>query len=288
MHYGARFYSPRLGRFVSADTIVPQPGNPQALNRYAYAANNPVIYTDPSGHCIPCVNCPGDLYEEAPTLVSDVERLVGMFGGSKTIPATTALERVLDYTRSPGLEGRLGVQFGVKFGDTGFREEFRDSHLYAEQWGMSYLDSNQVGHFLTAASLGYKPVLGRESISLIPIIGHEKVSDAGLSRSTTSGPVGDPFALSEQIAAGMVGYLSSEGIVFEVACTSDKDESYEMRDIGLGIILGSGDLAKRRGNSMEDLHLSVKGWIMGQMIANGELKTNRDVADWLTTNLAAP
>jgi RHS repeat-associated protein len=49
MHYGARFYSPRLGRFVSADTIVPQPGNPQALNRYAYAANNPVIYTDPSG-----------------------------------------------------------------------------------------------------------------------------------------------------------------------------------------------------------------------------------------------
>jgi RHS repeat-associated protein len=30
MHYGARFYSPRLGRFVSADTIVPQPGEPQA------------------------------------------------------------------------------------------------------------------------------------------------------------------------------------------------------------------------------------------------------------------
>ena len=50
MHYGARFYSPRLGRFVSADTIVPQPGNPQDLNRYTYAANNPLLYTDPSGH----------------------------------------------------------------------------------------------------------------------------------------------------------------------------------------------------------------------------------------------
>jgi RHS repeat-associated protein len=30
MHYGARFYSPRLGRFVSADSIVPEPGEPQA------------------------------------------------------------------------------------------------------------------------------------------------------------------------------------------------------------------------------------------------------------------
>jgi hypothetical protein len=50
MHYGARFYSPKLGRFVSADSIVPQPGNPQALNRYSYVVNNPVIYRDPSGH----------------------------------------------------------------------------------------------------------------------------------------------------------------------------------------------------------------------------------------------
>jgi len=39
-----------LGRFVSADTIVPEPGNPQSLNRYAYALNNPVKYTDPSGY----------------------------------------------------------------------------------------------------------------------------------------------------------------------------------------------------------------------------------------------
>jgi RHS repeat-associated protein len=52
MHYGARFYSPRLGRFVSADTIVPEPGEPQALNRYAYVLNNPLRYVDPSGHWI--------------------------------------------------------------------------------------------------------------------------------------------------------------------------------------------------------------------------------------------
>jgi len=50
-HYNARFYLPKLGRFISADTIVPEPSNPQALNRYSYVRNNPVKYIDPSGHC---------------------------------------------------------------------------------------------------------------------------------------------------------------------------------------------------------------------------------------------
>jgi hypothetical protein len=48
---GARWYEPYLNRFVSADTIVPQRGDPQSLNRYAYARNNPLKYTDESGHC---------------------------------------------------------------------------------------------------------------------------------------------------------------------------------------------------------------------------------------------
>jgi RHS repeat-associated protein len=50
MHYGARFYSPRLGRFVSADSIVPSPLNPQDFNRYTYGRNNPLAYIDADGH----------------------------------------------------------------------------------------------------------------------------------------------------------------------------------------------------------------------------------------------
>jgi RHS repeat-associated protein len=54
MDYGARYYDAKLGRFVQADTIVPEPGNPQALNRFSYVANNPLRYTDPTGHRVAC------------------------------------------------------------------------------------------------------------------------------------------------------------------------------------------------------------------------------------------
>jgi len=49
-HLGARYYDPTIGRFVSADSIVPDYSDPQTLNRYSYCRNNPLIYTDPSGH----------------------------------------------------------------------------------------------------------------------------------------------------------------------------------------------------------------------------------------------
>jgi len=49
-NYDARLYDPQLGRFISADTIVPRPWDLQSFNRYSYCSNNPLIYTDPSGH----------------------------------------------------------------------------------------------------------------------------------------------------------------------------------------------------------------------------------------------
>jgi len=49
-YYNARYYDPAIGRFISPDTLVPNPANPQAFNRYSYCLNNPLKYTDPSGH----------------------------------------------------------------------------------------------------------------------------------------------------------------------------------------------------------------------------------------------
>ncbi len=50
VYFGARFYNPKLGRFITPDTIVQSPYNPQTLNRYTYCNNNPVNLVDPTGH----------------------------------------------------------------------------------------------------------------------------------------------------------------------------------------------------------------------------------------------
>ncbi len=41
---------PYLNRFISPDSIIPDPANPQSLNRYAYCYNNPLKYVDANGH----------------------------------------------------------------------------------------------------------------------------------------------------------------------------------------------------------------------------------------------
>ncbi len=78
LYYHVRYNDPDIGRFRSADTIIPGsppltvwtsdttaqgmwrsagsgPVNPQDLNRYTYALNNPLTYTDPTGHCPVCI-----------------------------------------------------------------------------------------------------------------------------------------------------------------------------------------------------------------------------------------
>jgi RHS repeat-associated protein len=51
-YYGARYYDPTIGRFISADMIIPNPTSPQAFNRYSYCLNNPLKYVDPSGNIV--------------------------------------------------------------------------------------------------------------------------------------------------------------------------------------------------------------------------------------------
>jgi len=53
--------SPYINHFIQPDTIIPNPSNPQSLNRYSYVSNRPVNFNDPTGH-IACSSLSGVSY----------------------------------------------------------------------------------------------------------------------------------------------------------------------------------------------------------------------------------
>jgi RHS repeat-associated protein len=57
-YFTARYYGSSMGRFLSPDDVIITPErltNPQQLNLYAYVANNPLRYIDPTGEILQCV-----------------------------------------------------------------------------------------------------------------------------------------------------------------------------------------------------------------------------------------
>ncbi len=90
--YGARQYDASLGRFLSPDTLVPDPENPQSLNRYSYVRNNPFRYSDPTGQMeldgVGCIDClPSSLFPLIP--------IIGQYGVN--FPTTSRQENFASY-----------------------------------------------------------------------------------------------------------------------------------------------------------------------------------------------
>jgi RHS repeat-associated protein len=74
MFYNARWYDPVLGRFTSADSIIPGAGSSQAWDRYAYSMNNVLRYIDPNGHkphCPDSIGCPEEPKDDDPGICVD-------------------------------------------------------------------------------------------------------------------------------------------------------------------------------------------------------------------------
>ncbi len=101
MYYRARYYSSYLNRWIQPDTIVPQPGNPQDLNRFSYTRNNPLRYTDPTGHCL---NDGSD-----PDCMAVYNGIIATLGGQFNVADLWKWDKA----RLQGLEG--WVNRGVRF-----------------------------------------------------------------------------------------------------------------------------------------------------------------------------
>jgi RHS repeat-associated protein len=283
-YYNARYYDPHLGRFIQPDSLVPDPLNLQAWNRFSYVYNNPLRYTDPSGHfpwllipvlvAIPIIIASDAAYPSSPmysiaaNAPTDADALIECFRtdqlGGETVQQR--LETILEQTRLiPGLYTAGG------FGETGFQKQLQDGYLYEQYWGG---ETNQVGHFLTGVELAYySRYPGLETPLLRFSVGHEMVGDQGAPISW----------LFQYLAA------NSEALnLFQQAVEADATGHYALRDEYLMAILGDEPLDSRKGNSLEDLVLTVRGWRFGLMIASGELATREDAAAWLEEYIKTP
>ena len=87
IYMNARYYLPEVGRFISPDTIVPEPTNPQSYNRYSYVRNSPLNFTDPTGYreCGASMDCSDPLPNQPPT-PTPLVRFVGDFTTEEKAP----------------------------------------------------------------------------------------------------------------------------------------------------------------------------------------------------------
>jgi hypothetical protein len=139
--------------------------------------------------------------------------------------------------------------------------------MYEQHWGG---ETAQIGHFLTAVKFGYQAALfpGDEKSLMKLAVGHEMV--------------GDPWW---PVQYGKAGPEARD--LFRRAIEADFAGNYDERDEYLRSILmmEGGALENRRGNSLEDLRLTVRGWRFGQMIANDQFASREQAAQWLNDNL---
>lgn len=111
-YFDARHYDPEVGRFIQADTMVAGSNGALAsdLNRYAYAGNNPVVFTDPSGRFV---------FVTVMLTALAVGLISGAVGVGVTIVSTQVIEGRLPSWKEVGIAFAVGFVSGAITGGAG-------------------------------------------------------------------------------------------------------------------------------------------------------------------------
>ncbi len=214
--YNARYYDPVLGKFTSPDTIIPEPTDPQSYNRYSYCINNPINYTDPSGHYFQAAIAAIGKFISSLSAASIAK---GAAWGAAIGAATSAV------TGGNVLQGAIyGALSGAAFGAVG-----------------GYIDAVNSLHALNAfeglsSAAGYIGQVGRAVLH----------ATAGMAASGIGGVItGEIDALSILLAgvgAGFAKYIGDGGYLGDMDASFS---AYTKRSLVGGVI--SGGLAEVAG-----------------------------------------
>jgi RHS repeat-associated protein len=128
INMNGRIYDPTIGRFLSADPFIQSPSNLQSYNRYSYVLNNPLAYTDPSGHFSLKKLVRGIVAVVASFYTGQWAGGWSVWGGSQTLAGSIATGVAGGFTggviNSGTLKGGLyGALSGGAFGAVGYGTE---------------------------------------------------------------------------------------------------------------------------------------------------------------------
>jgi RHS repeat-associated protein len=176
VHMNGRVYDPIIARFLSADPIIQDPYQSQSFNRYAYAWNNPLNATDPTGFCTKAAptgsriargspDCPSSSNESASSEpVSDNGSRAGAATG--TPPSTDASRRSAQVnqggqesgygTPTVGPDGRLEIAVIGTRPPSLLRDARDVTWAFLANGGNNVMDSSPLIIFLGDAPDGYR------------------------------------------------------------------------------------------------------------------------------------
>ncbi|MBV1881275.1 MAG: VCBS repeat-containing protein [Pseudomonadales bacterium] len=210
IHMNGRVYDASIGRFMSPDFFVQDPGFTQSYNRYSYVYNNPLTHTDPSGHFVQFLAMlamstqvgrvvKGTEFGFLTTLTS----IVGCSSGD--VAQCTAMTMGFNYAATGDVEKALKAGVATYGAAAAFEGIGRHYDKAAMNSGVNKLNGLQkVGKIAWHAAVG-----GVSSVLLDGKFGHGFVS-AGISQSVSgyvnnidSGTIG--VSLPRAFMAAMVG-----------------------------------------------------------------------------------
>jgi hypothetical protein len=258
---------------------------------------------------------------------NDAEALAVIFEDSSiTDDGTVAgrLRAILEATESVIVPG---LQTGITFADSGFRTEFKDpwpssnnqvGHFLTAV-GLSFNPGKVSESFMLRTLrdwLGADSAMTDEEVAIRLCIGHEKAPDPGLDTALGGAAAGAAVgaagvglltrswqgAVGGAVGGAAVGaplaVLDAFRTQFAAATAADV-AIFRSAETNLGggspLDIGSADATLRgiavtptnRGNSRQDLLLSLFGWRLGQMFRGRRIRTRAEIAAWVRTNIKA-
>ena len=162
-YFGARYYQSATGRFTSPDPLITsaQPAKPQTWNRYTYALNNPLKYTDPTGLYV-WGSCSGSNEECETERQRFRDSLETLKAAASQLPdeSRKKLEKVIKKLGEEG-EGRIKINFGdagTSMGDPNLGVTLGNSvtinyaavDALGSAWGLSASESTALDAGVTA------------------------------------------------------------------------------------------------------------------------------------------